>query len=314
LGTYFALANANQTDEHLFVQFMKDHNRVYADAVETFRRFAIFRENLGNIEKHNNQVPAPSYLQGVGPFTDLTYPEFSQLMGFRPINGSSYMHNDMEGAAPADVDWRQRGAVTPVQDQGQCGSCWAFSAVGALEGAFFNKRSTLQKFSEQQLVDCSGSQGNDGCNGGLMDNAFKWYIKNQGACSEADYPYHARDQTCATSCTSVSASGIGGFTDIPSGNENALVTAVTNYGPVSVAVGANENWQHYKSGIFNDGLCWLTQLNHGVLSVGISDNGGAWIIKNSWGSSWGESGYMRLILGKGMCGVNKAASYPTFSS
>jgi len=300
-------AAANGAEEAMFVKFIQRNNKVYNGAAETFRRFAIFRKNLADIEKHNNQIPAPSYTMGVGPFTDLTYPEFANIMGLLTPNGT-YLHTD-DVMNLADIDWRQKGAVAPVQNQLDCGSCWAFSAVGALEGAFQIKHGALQKFSEQQLVDCSSGEGNKGCQGGLMDNAFNWYIKSSGACTETSYPYHAKDGTCETTCSPVGSSIVKSFTDLA--DEKALGAAIGSAGPVSVAVGANEKWQHYTGGIFNDGFCFLTQLNHGVLAVGISDNGGAYIIKNSWGEGWGESGFMRLITGKNMCGVASASSYPS---
>jgi len=295
-----------ESDEATFVRFMQEHNRVYDSAAETFRRLGIFRQALETIEKHNSAIPTPSYLLGVGPFTDLTYPEFANLMGLLPMNVTSMPTDNLVPAN--DIDWRTKGAVTGVQDQGACGSCWAFSAAGALEGAFQIKNNNLIKFSEQQLVDCSGGEGNQGCNGGLMDNAFEWYIKNKGAAVQHDYPYTAKDTAACRTVASVALSAVKTYVNIKASDETALATAV-GLTPVSVAVAANEKWQNYKSGVFDDGMCWLTQLNHGVTNVGIAGN--AWIIKNSWGEAWGEKGYMRLIRGKNMCGVASAASYPT---
>jgi C1A family cysteine protease len=182
-------------------------------------------------------------------------------------------------ALPTEVDWRKGGAVTPVKDQGQCGSCWAFSTVGALEGASFTQKKVLTSFSESQLVDCSGKYGNQGCNGGLMDNAFK-YVEKRGITTEAKYPYHPVKGKCHYKHDDNSVY-VKSFTDVAKADVDQLAAAVA-VAPVSIAVDAN-NFQFYSSGIFKD--C-KKSLDHGVTLVGYTAD--AWIVKNSWGEGWGE--------------------------
>jgi len=199
---------------------------------------------------------------------------------------------------PTGVDWRTKGAVNPIKDQGQCGSCWAFSTTGALEGRCFIDGFGLHSFSEQQLVDCSSTFGNQGCNGGLMNNAWD-YLEKNCLCYEGDYPYEAVDDTCKTL---KGHNKISTYTAVAAGNVDQLAAGAAQQ-PVSIAVDA-QNFQLYQSGIFND--C-STNLDHGVLLVGYTSD--AWIVKNSWGASWGESGYIRLARGN-TCGIANAASYP----
>merc|ERR1711860_94110 len=212
---------------------------------------------------------------------------------------------DLSGLETAnDIDWTTKGAVTPIKDQAQCGSCWAFSTTGSTESANFISKESLKSLSEQQLVDCSGSYGNQGCNGGLMDNAFKYYLgKGKGAAAEEAYPYTGRDGSCKSFTPVVE---ISKYTDVPAKSEDGLKTAVTQQ-PVSIAVDARK-WQSYRGGVFT-GCTGLVQLDHGVLAVGYSDS--YWKVKNSWGTSWGESGFIRLTMGKNECGLSNAASWPT---
>jgi len=230
--------------------------------------------------------------------------------------------DDLAASVPSEIDWTTKGAVTPVKDQGQCGSCWSFSTTGALEGAYAIKTKTLSSFSEQQLVDCDtlGNGGRDhGCNGGLMDNAFDWIAKNNGLCLESDYPYVSGTTktagTCAKSCKLVAGSDIVKHVDVDS-TDLAFMTALAQQ-PVSVAIEADEReFQLYKSGVLT-AKCG-TNLDHGVLAVGYGSEAGLdyYKIKNSWSTSWGEKGYIRIGRGsqynggQGQCGVLLEASYP----
>ena len=217
---------------------------------------------------------------------------------------------------PNKVDWREKNAVTAVKNQGDCGSCWSFSTTGSIEGSWAIKYNKLYNLSEQMLVDCSGMYGNKGCNGGLMDNGFRYVIDN-GLCNEDDYPYKAETDICKSSLCNIKVR-IKDYSDIKQNNEQLLKSAVAKQ-PVSVAIQANlSSFHYYKSGIYQDDDCG-TNLDHGVLIVGyghdLLHDLDYWIVKNSWSPEWGENGYIRILRNynksdSGMCGIALQPSFP----
>jgi len=312
------VASLASPDMMLFRRFINDHQKVYNSAVEFQHRFQIFKENLLIIEELNSRNSSAKF--GITRFADLTPKEFKEeylaplpeymTAGDDSIPVAKISDEDVMGA-PASVDWRNNGAVTPIKNQGQCGSCWAFSAVGNLEGQWFLAGNTLVGLSEQNLVDCDHECINGscdaGCDGGLMPNAWTYIMDNGGIDTESSYPYTAEDGTCKYNASSIGAK-VKSWTMIP-GNETLMAAYCAANGPVSVAVEA-DSWQFYIEGVFEDPFCG-TALDHGVLIVGYGNEIDwfgeyieFWIIKNSWGTSWGEDGYIRLERGSNQCGIN----------
>jgi C1A family cysteine protease len=279
-----------------FQVWKQDFGIKYESMFEEAYRERVFLENLAQIKLHNSNE-FKTYTKGINQFTGMTQEEFAQNYLGLIVDAQEVAESNEDFVMPNDdYNWNDKGAVTPVKDQGQCGSCWAFSATGGLEGLSFVSNGELESFSESQLVDCSGSYGNQACNGGLMDNAFK-FVKDKGIVHESDYPYKAVKQTCKIATGPFK---ISGFTDIK--NCNDLASALTGR-PISIAVDAT-NWSAYKGGVFSN--C-STRLNHGVLLVGVKSNN--WVVKNSWGPRWGESGFIQLQ-GGNTCGLCNVASYP----
>jgi len=293
-----------------FQSFVKKYNKKYA-MEEVFERFSTFKTNAAAIAAHD---ASEGYTMAINEFADLSWEEFSAMYKGYNHRSRDYASSLNEHVAPAgeviadSMDWVAKGAVTPVKDQGQCGSCWAFSTTGGMEGAVQIATGKLTSVSEQQLVDCAGKQGNQGCNGGLMDDGFEYVIKNGGLGSEASYAYTAKDGKCKSV---PSVSQISGYKDVKTGSESDLMSAV-QVGPVSIAIEADQSgFQFYSGGVFS-GKCGKS-LDHGVLLVGYGTDGSDdyWRIKNSWGASWGDSGYINVVRGKDMCGLADSASYPT---
>jgi cathepsin L len=302
-------------------KFKLEHSKFYQTLEEETLRRSIWYKNLKYINKHNLEASLGkhSFTLKMNMFGDLGSAEFGRI--YNGFNMTKTMKSTKSNAfvvdpnfvAPASVDWRTQGYVTPIKDQGQCGSCWAFSAVASLEGQHFKNAGKLVSLSEQNLVDCSRKQGNMGCNGGLMDQAFTYIKVNKGIDTEASYPYTARDGKCAFKPANVGATD-SGFTDIESGNESDLTNAIATVGPISVAIDASQSsFQFYHTGVYVDTSCSSTQLDHGVTAVGYgSDNGqDYYIVKNSWGTVWGDAGYIKMARNhNNMCGIATAASYP----
>ncbi|CAI0384772.1 unnamed protein product [Linum tenue] len=303
-----------------FEAWIAAQGRVYADAGEKARRFSIFKKNVAFIN-HSNKFGSKTYKLAVNQYADLTNKEFrAAKTGFKkPANlinpGSSSFRYGNASSLPDTMDWRTSGAVNPIKDQGQCGGCWAFSAVAAVEGITKISTGKLVSLSEQELIDCDNTGNDQGCNGGLMDGAFQ-FVKAKGLTTESNYPYTAADGTCSTTKTTSPATKISGYEDVPANDEQALLKAAANQ-PISVAIDASGSaFQFYSSGVFT-GECG-TNLDHGVAVVGYGTSDGGikyWLVRNSWGTSWGDQGYIKMQRDvgpkQGMCGIAMSASYPT---
>jgi len=307
-----------------FATWAAMYGKVY-DGEEAVNREAIYNANVALYTSHNEDT-TQTFTMGVNQFSDMTNDEFratyaSGLKGKSAGPGTAYLgEHKYEGEELADsLDWVAKGAVTPVKNQGQCGSCWAFSTTGSLEGASQISSGQLKSISEQQLVDCSGKYGNQGCNGGLMDDGFKYAEANNMA-TESSYPYTARDGSCKSSFTTALPQGaVTGYKDVTANSADAMMSAL-QLGPVSIALdGGGAAFQGYKSGVLT-GSCG-SQLDHGVLTVGYGTLNGNdyWKVKNSWGASWGMDGYILLTRETGIfkksgeCGMLAQPSYPVVS-
>lgn len=298
-------------------KFKNVFNKRYSAAEEPKRRQA-FEANVAKISSHNRKfdMGLSTYTLGLNEYADLTIHEFKARMnGFRgKVTRSAQLFKpNPKAAVPDTVDWRDKNIVTPIKNQEQCGSCWAFSTTGSVEGQWALAKNALVSLSEQNLVDCSGPEGNMGCGGGLMDYGFQYIIDNNGIDTEESYPYTAQDGDCQFNKANIGAT-ISSYKDIPSGDEDALKQAVATIGPISVAIDASsEAFQLYSGGVYDDDRCSSTLLDHGVLAVGYGTDSGVdyWLVKNSWGETWGDTGYIKMSRNKNnQCGIATQSSYP----
>lgn len=271
------------------------------------------------INQHNQKADenVHTYRLAMNEYGDLTHLEFIRIMnGYngKPIKKSGHRQTLLKDL-PEAVDWRDKGYVTPIKNQGACGSCWAFSSTGALEGQHFKQTGNLVSLSEQNLVDCSSPEGNNGCHGGLMDQAFTYIKENGGIDTEEAYPYEAMDGECRYNKTTKGATDIG-FEDVESGDEDALKEASATVGPISAAIDAGSmSFRFYHSGVFFNEDCSSDRLDHGILVVGYGTDERTgkdyWIVKNSWGTTWGMDGYILMSRNSdNNCGIATQASYP----
>jgi len=308
------IVKVNTPVKEAFTAWMKEYKMTFATPKEFNYRLAVFGQTLAKITEVNSQQN--DYKLGLNKFSHMTYEEFkAKYTGLQvPADYTRVLREESSMLQQsASVDWRTQGAVNPIKDQGQCGSCWAFSATAGMEGIWKISGNSLQNQAEQQLVDCSTSFGNNGCNGGWMDYAFKYIISVGGQMPTSAYPYTATQGKCKFAASQIVAK-IKGYNDVPKGDCATLLKFATAQ-PTSVAIDA-QAIMNYQSGIFNNRFCG-TQLDHGVAVVGYGTSGSQnfWIVRNSWGTSWGEQGYIRMdrdVMPKtGICGICQAASAPT---
>ncbi|KAM6980147.1 pro-cathepsin H-like [Aplochiton taeniatus] len=293
---------------------MSEHNRKYG-LEEYYHRLQIFTENKRKIDNHN--AGKHSFTMGLNQFSDMTFVEFQKsFLLTEPQNCSATAGNHISSNKPYPdhVDWRERGNfVSPVKNQGHCGSCWTFSTTGCLESVTAIATGKLLLLSEQQLIDCAQDFNNHGCMGGLPSQAFVYIKYSNGLMTEDDYPYKGYDSTCQFKPW-LAAAFVKDVVNITSYDEKGMVDAVATRNPVSFGYEVTADFVHYKDGIYTSTLCKNTtdSVNHAVLAVGYGEENGTlyWIVKNSWGTKWGMEGYFLIERGHNMCGLAACSSYP----
>ena len=305
-----------------FYHWPQKHGKVYPSELEELRRYTIWQSKKAFVEEHNRHADKFGYTLAVNKFSDMEKDEITtQYKGLKMTDQLRFSNHtkffksnsNFKPIINDTVDWRDRGAVTPVKNQGQCGSSWAFSATGAIEGQHFLKTKQLISLSEQNLVDCARGLFNDGCNRGFPFTGIEYVISNGGIDTEESYPYEASSGACRFSPKSIGAT-VTGYVYIPS-NESGLLEAVATVGPISVSIDASkDSFMHYDSGVYYEPLCSSYHFDHAVLVVGYGTHNGQdyWLVKNSWGEDWGMEGYIMMARNKdNNCGIATLSVCPT---
>ncbi|GAB6027064.1 hypothetical protein CHUAL_013791 [Chamberlinius hualienensis] len=315
------IAIAFSTNDSEWENFKIKFGRKYKSPTEEYYRKKIFLNNKLTIDRHNQRYAEgrSTFTLGINQLADLTTKEYNDLMNGYKMNKripSALIHNTVAESNNTSVDWRTSGCISPVEDQGQCGSCWAFSTTGSTEFVNCQSKGTLNVLSEQNLIDCTYSYGNTGCDGGSIVASFQYIIDTNGIDTEESYPYTGTSTSTECKYAFTSRGGtLTGYIDVtPSSDESVLQNAV-DISAVSASIDASqESFQLYSSGLYDEPLCSSTELNHAILIVGYGTNEEAsdfWLVKNSWGTSWGEQGYINMSRNKNnQCGIATEASYP----
>ena len=313
----FAAANALNSVEYEYMNYLAQYNKVSNDVEEFNFRLSNFAAVDAFIKENNSG--SETHVAGHNQFSDWSHAEYKAILGY--VRGEAATKNIKmfdESANADSLNWVELGAVTPVKDQGQCGSCWAFSTTGSLEGAHFVASNELLSFSEQQLVDCAYIKyGNYGCNGGLQDSAYKYYEDGNNAELESVYPYTSgagQRGTCSYDKDSATDVTVTSYVDVTPSSPSQMMAAL-NTQPLAVAIEADKFvFQTYKSGVLTSDQCG-TNLDHAVLAVGYGTEDGEdyWLVKNSWNTTWGDNGYIKLgrTSTDGICGVQIDPNQPT---
>jgi len=305
-----AVAVHSDSLDSKWTEFKSSFSKEYTSKEEELVHFDTWKSNLAMVEKHNEKAEEGihGYKMSLNEFSDLSEEEFEKrMLGYVDMGGSEEFEYFQDRETPTALDYREEGLVTPVKSQGHCGSCWAFSATGGIEGVWAKEVGDLISVSEQQLIDC----GKGGCGGGNMGPA--WTTAEEGIMSEDDYPYEHADMDCRYD-PNLAVASVTGHKSV-SHDEGQLEKALAQVGyPISIAVRASKTFQHYGGGVYDDGDCVDDgNLNHAILLVGYNrtdpDNS-YWVAKNSWGHKWGEEGYIHMKMGQNTCGLAKRPVYP----
>jgi cathepsin L len=301
-------------EEKSFIQWMRSNNQIYTSD-EYNLRLGLWMQNARIVQEHNRKNLG--FTLSMNGLSALTPAEYRSMLSFRPISTVRKTLPKKNNANDVVIDWRDKGCVNAIKNQGSCGSCWAFSTTQAAEGQYAAIRGTLYSFSEQNLVDCVTKDYDcEGCDGGLMEGAYNYVIDKQGGqfMLESDYGYKGTAGTCKWDA-SKAVGKITGITTITEGDEADLADKCLNYGPIAIAIDASHiSFQLYNKGIYDEKRCSPDNLDHGVgcIGYGTENDVNYWIVRNSWGTSWGEKGYIRMVKDKNnQCGEASMACFPT---